>query len=452
MTSCSARWPASTYPHMNPNSLDLQIFLDAAARDAARLGWLQDIRQQAAQSFTKRGFPTTKEEDWRYTDLRETARQTVRLLTDIQPPSLAAESLSRHPLPAESGLVICFMDGKLQPGSPQPPKVPGLSVQLLSEVDPAAREALATRIAAPLTCNSNPLATLNVALLLDGLVVDIAPGCELPVPLNVLFTNSGRSAVQNRLLVRLGAGSKATIVEHHIGNSAGMSNSVTDVICEDDCALTYLRLQAESSGGTHLSGQSFRMHKNSHARLLSLDLGARLARCDLCVDLCGEGATVHANGLFIADDERHLDNHTRIDHRATQTTSRELYRGVMDGRGRGVFNGKVIVHAGAVGTDAQLRNQNLLLSDAAEIDTKPELEIYADDVRCSHGATTGQLDPAAIFYLRSRGISSEQARRMLIVSFVREVVDLPLPGALDAYVLGMLADRLPEVREVTAAP
>lgn len=436
---------------MNPDSPDLQVFRDVAARSIARLGWLQGVRERAAQSFAERGFPTTTEEDWRYTDLRATARQTLRLLTQRRPPRTTAECLPGHFLPADAGLVVTFVDGELQPGSLLPPHVAGLSIQLLSDAPPEARATLATRIAAPAACGSSPLVTLNTALLREGLLIDVAPGTELPVPLNVVFANSGSTVVQNRLLVRLGAGSKATIIEHHISNSGGVSNSVTDVICEGDSALAYLRLQAESSDGTHLSSQSFTMRNNSRADLLSLDLGARLARDDLCVDLGGQGATVHANGLFIADENRHIDNHTRIDHRARHTTSRELYRGVMDGQGRGVFNGKVIVHAGAAGTDAQLRNQNLLLSEAAEIDTKPELEIYTDDVRCSHGATTGQLDPAAIFYLRSRGMSPEQARRMLIVSFVREVIKFPLTGTLDAHVLGMLATRFPEVHEVAAA-
>jgi Fe-S cluster assembly protein SufD len=183
-----------------------------------------------------------------------------------------------------------------------------------------------------------------------------------------------------------------------------------------------------------------------------LDVGASLARNDLVVRLAAPGARVDADGLFFAADGRHLDNHTRIEHAAPATTSRESYRGIADSRGRGVFNGKVIVEAGADGSDARLTSQNLLLSAGAEIDTKPELEIYADDVKCSHGATVGQLDPAALFYLRSRGLPLDAARRMLIAAFAREVLlRLPSP-VLEAHVMAALAPRLPDLARVGAVP
>ncbi len=194
------------------------------------------------------------------------------------------------------------------------------------------------------------------------------------------------------------------------------------------------------------------MGRGATADLLHLDLGARLARNDLRVDLVAPEATVHAYGLFFADASRHLDNHTHIEHLAPHTFSREVYRGIMDGTGRGVFNGKIVVRPGADKTDARLRNQNLLLSRGAEVDTKPELEIYADDVKCSHGATTGQLDRDSIFYLRSRGIPEEQARRLLIASFAREVVRRLPPGPLEAHVVGILGDRLPGLTEAGSSP
>jgi Fe-S cluster assembly protein SufD len=254
------------------------------------------------------------------------------------------------------------------------------------------------------------------------------------------------------VLIDVGAGARATLIEHHLGRGASVSNSVTDVICAAGARLSYVKLQDEADDGIHLATQGFHLGNQASAELLHLDLGSRLARNDLRVELAGDGATVSAHGLFFADGSRHLDNHTRVDHRAPHTVSRELYRGIADSKGRGVFNGKVIVHAGAGGTDAQLRNQNLLLSSGAEIDTKPELEIYADDVKCSHGATTGQLDATAIFYLRSRGIPAEDARRMLIASFAREIVGRLPAGAIEKYVLALLHGRLPAIGEVAGEP
>ncbi len=425
-----------------------------AARRAPGLDWLAAVRDRALLRFMERGFPTTAEEDWRYTDLRDAADLTTGYAARIGPRGSPAahDEIRQRLVEPGTGVTVVLVDGILAPAF-QPIRAPaGVTISPLSETAPATRQDLAARIARSTDENGGALSALNAALLRQGLVIEVAPGAVIDSPIYVACASAADDAVQNRVLLRLGQGSRATLVEHHLSLGASVSNSVTDVICEPGSRLAYVKLQDESTAASHLACQRIALARDARADLLHLDIGARLARNDLRVEMEGAGAEVGAHGLFFADGERHLDNHTRIEHRAPRTTSRELYRGVMDGRGRGVFNGKVIVHAGAAGTDARLTNQNLLLSTTAEVDTKPELEIYADDVRCSHGATTGQLDANAIFYLRARGIPADQARRMLIASFVREIVGRLPPGALDAHVVGSLSERLPELREIGGEP
>jgi len=427
----------------------------AAALSEPALAWLATVRERALQAFVAHGFPTTSSEDWRYTDLRDTARRIADYLSRPVPPATAnsySALLERlGVLDDLHGPALILSDGTLAVDPATAPVMAGLALSALSAAQPATRTALAERITAA-TEGDGALAALNTALLRQGLVVDVAAGAELEAPVYIVCTTTTEGAPQNRILIHLRRGSRATIVEHHLGLTAAVSNTKTDVLCEPDSTLVYVKLQEDSPAATHLASQRVRLKGGARARLLHLDLGAQLARNDLHVSLDGTGAEVSANGLFFADAARHLDNHTRIEHHAAHTVSQELYRGVVSERGRGVFNGKVIVHAGANGTDAKLTNQNLLLSDTAEVDTKPELEIYADEVRCSHGATTGQLDAGAIFYLRSRGIEETQARRMLIASFVREILRNLPDAALEAHVARRLAARLPELDEAAETP
>ena len=429
----------------------LRRVAENAARLHPELAWLRDVRGHALDLFISGGFPTTAAEDWRYTNLRDAVDLTERYWAENAPPAARQQdaAVRERLVPAGANTEVIFIDGSFRADLSRLPQTSGLMVGPLSQATPQVRESLALRIAGASETASGGLAALNAALLLDGLVIEIAEGVVLEKPIYVALAGATNSASHNRVLVNLGAGSKATLIEHHVSLGASVSNSLTEVICAPASRLNYLKLQDEADAAIHLASQRLSVGRGAQADLLHLDLGGKLARNDLRVELSGDGAEVNAQGLFFADASRHLDNHTRIDHQAPQTRSRELYRGIADGNGRGVFNGKIIVHQGAVKSDARLTNQNLLLSRTAEIDTKPELEIYADDVKCSHGATTGQLDANSIFYLRSRGIAADQARRMLIASFAREIVNRVPDKALGAHVVATLRHRLPELQEVT---
>lgn len=431
----------------------LRQAIEQANRLRPELAWLQEVRGRALERLVKEGLPTIADEDWRYTDLSRVTALTASpsLLPPPLPLSQKGDPIRELIVPGLDGNTAVFVDGAYRVDLSRVSDASGVAVMPIGQAPSSMRGSLAQRIGGA-TVSSGGLAALNTALFRDGLMIEVAAGVTLDEPLYVVMGSTADDPSYNRLLVQLGAGSRATIIEHHASVGSSVSNSMTEIACGGDSHLTYAKLQAESASATHLASQHVAMERGARAELLHIDLGAKLARNDLHIELSGDGAEASAHGLFFADGSRHLDNHTRIDHRGSRTRSRELYRGIADGQGRGIFNGKVIVHAGAIKSDAHLSNQNLLLSRTAEIDTKPELEIYTDDVKCSHGATTGQLDANSIFYLRSRGIPEIEARRMLIAAFAREIIKR-LPGAsLDAHVVSLLRERLPDMRPMAGSP
>ena len=288
---------------------------------------------------------------------------------------------------------------------------------------------------------------LNAALAGDGAVIEVADDCVVERPLQILFlaTEHGvASFVQIR--IRVGRRARVSIVETYRGvpGAAGFTSAMTSVEAGAGATIEHVRIQDESEDAFHIGNLTVEQARDSRVSLHSVSLGARLARHDATVRLAGAGASVALNGLYLADGRRHIDHHLAVDHQQPDTSSRQYYKGILNDAGRGVFSGRVTVHPGAVRADADQSNRNLLLSADAEADTKPELEILADDVRCSHGATVGQLDAQALFYLRSRGLSAAAARALLVRAFAADVLGrLPLPGLADRLAARVSA-RLPE--------
>jgi Fe-S cluster assembly protein SufD len=251
---------------------------------------------------------------------------------------------------------------------------------------------------------------------------------ERPVCIRYL-TSTNSSTAQPRLLLQLGAGAKATVVEHFHSSAPAIVNPIAEVHCASGADLNYFRLQEEHPDSWHTSAQYARLGEDANFRATLIEVGGRLARNDLRIELAGPRAHADARGLFMADGSRHVESRIDVRHLAPATTSHERFRGILAGKARGVFNGRIYVDSVAQQTAAELSNRNLLLSAGAEIDTKPELEIYADDVKCAHGSTTGQLDNTALFYLLSRGVEPTVARNMLITAFAAELLsDIDLPG------------------------
>lgn len=415
------------------------------------LAWLTPLRSEALRRFDAAGFPSTRLEDWRYTDLGEYARRSREITAGVAATAAgAAPALAGRLVPAGMGLVAVFRSGVLDAGLSQPAAPAGLTCTRLAAG--AGRAAWLDSLGTDSHEGADPLAALNAALLRDGLALEVAAGARVERPLYVAHVSEPGRTAHNRLVLRLAPGSTCTLIEHQLGQDSGTANSVTDISCGRDARLTYIRLQDEPATALHVAQQRIRLEAGAEAALFGIDLGGKLVRNTLRVSLAGTGAAVDIQGLFFGDGGRHVDNQTRVDHHARGTRCQERYRGIVEDSGRGIFNGKIVVHAGADQAVAELRNENLLLSRNAEVDTKPELEIYTDDVKCAHGATTGQLDPAAVFYLRSRGIGAADARRMLIAAFAREIVGRIPVRELEDHVVGLLAARLPDLAAVGAGP
>ncbi|MGD9387739.1 MAG: Fe-S cluster assembly protein SufD [Gammaproteobacteria bacterium] len=419
----------------------LPEWVEHAAAAAGGPEWLQDRRREGLSAFAAAGFPTRRDEDWKYTDLKLVTRR-----------SFGAGVAAAPEIPAIEGLdcpALVFVNGRLAATQDLPQ---GLGVQSLAAAiaadDPACR-ALVGTIADPAR---HRFAALSTALFTDGALVDLAPGTELDTPLRLVFlTAAGEAPVLDcpRVLIRAGANSRATVIEHYgAGAGESLSLAVTEVAAGPGAVIEHYRLQESAPQAFHLGVLAARLERDAAVVSHNLSVGGRIARLDLDAALVEPGAHVTMNGLYVVRDRQHADSHTRVDHAVPRTSSDQLYRGVLTGKSRAVFNGKAIVHSGAAGTDAQQSNANLLLSPEAEVDTKPELEIYADDVKCSHGATTGQLDANALFYLRSRGVDESTARSLLTFAFA-DVVLARMPLApLRRHAEELVVGRLPDAERI----
>ncbi len=390
------------------------------------LPWLEQLRREGRALFQERGIPTTADEDWRFTDLRELARADF----SSAPGSHATATPGLPELGPEAHRLV-FCAGELQ--SIDPGSLPaGVRISSLAQTLEEEPERLASRLGTCAEQKSRSFTALNTALFRDGAVVELEAGRHLESPVHLVFVEPEGAepvAVHPRNLIIAGDGSRLTLVEHYIGSGpgGGLTNAVSEILCGRHARVEHVVLQEQARGSFHIAQLAIRQQEGSEFRQHSVALGARLSRVDIECILGEEGARAELLGIYLARDRQHVDHHTTIDHATPHTTSRELYKGILDDRGRGVFHGRIHVRPDAQKADASQTNRTLLLSDRAQINTKPQLEIYADDVLCSHGASVGQLNPDQLFYLRTRGIDRDAARAMLTLAFASEVLsELPL--------------------------
>jgi Fe-S cluster assembly protein SufD len=368
-------------------------FEKAHASDPA---FLVKLRQEAIERFAALGFPTLEDEDWRFTPLAPLTR--VPFQTD---PDLA----DGPELVIPDGVIACDL------------------IQALAKYP----ELVEPHLARYADFEDHAFAALNTAFLRDGTFVYVPPGRVIEEPIWVNFTarDAGDPLVRHRrLLVVAGRNSQATLCETYSGQPgvSYFTNAVTEIVLDEGAILDHYKVQQEGDGAFHVATTQVQLGRSSNFSSHNLTFGGRLTRNNVNAYLGGEGGECTLNGLYLGDGERLIDNHTRIDHAKPHCASHELYKGVLDGKSRGVFAGRIYVHQDAQKTDAKQTNQTLLLSDDAVIDTKPQLEIFADDVKCTHGATVGQLDAESVFYLRSRGIGKDEARALLTFAFANDVV------------------------------
>ena len=395
-----------------------------------------DLRKKAVERFSQLGFPTGREEAWRFTDVTPIAEIPFKPAVGTANPNQFA-GLAKGALKA---VQITFVDGRYAPSFSSLDLPPGVGITSVGEILKTAPDVLAPLVQVP----DDPFAALNTAFFRDGAAIRIADGVQIDRPIHILHLSSlhGDPYVMHpRTIISLGEGARATIVKSFLGPSGGtyFMNGVTTALLAQGSALDLTKVQRESQQAFHIERLEVRGERGSSFTHHSISLGAKIARNDFGVRLEGEGAECSLFGLYEVAGGQHVDHHTSIDHAQPNCTSRELYKGVLDGRSRAVFDGRIVVRPGAQTTSAIQQNKNLLLSKEALVHTKPQLEIFANDVKCKHGATIGQLDESMLFYMRSRGIGLAEARRLLIHAFASEIIDCVKTDAVRSQIGGCLA-------------
>jgi Fe-S cluster assembly protein SufD len=411
----------------------------------AQLSWLRDARREALDRFAEIGFPTARDEDWKYTNVAPIERRAFRVSS---PASGGLDAARADALALAGTHRLVFVDGRYDARlSRVPSQSAGVTLRSLAGALADDAQALAPLFAPDAATLANGFDALNAAFWTDGAHIDVAAGTAVDEPIELLFVSTAADTSNHvRTVIRCGAGSRVSVVEHYVGldDIVALTNASTSITLEDGSAIEHCKLQRESRRAFHVGAIRARQGRGSRFASGSFALGAALSRNDIATRLDAEGCDTTLDGLYMVEGRQHVDHHTCIDHAKPRGTSRELYKGVLDGTARAVFNGKVIVRPDAQKSDAHQSNRNLLLSEGAEVDTKPQLEIYADDVKCSHGATVGQLDENQVFYVRSRGVDEAVARTLLTHAFAAEIVDrcgiAPLRDRLRAILSGRLAD------------
>lgn len=415
-----------------------------AGQDAA---WLRDLRNAAIARFVECGFPSARDENWKYT--RTTAIEKRTFCCDAIKDAVDVEKISRHIAQTGDGPRLILVNGRYFPALSRLNSLPaGAGVVSLNDVLRTRPNRLQEVLDAVVVQERHPFAALNSAFADDGVHITLADNTVLAQPIEVVFVATAAldgHVIHPRILMQVGANSQAAVVERYVAvdDAAYFNNAVVEIALGANASLAHYRLQEEGAKAFHIGGVHVRQARDSRYTAHGITLGNAVLRNDIDVQLADTGTHCDLRGLYLVTGRQHVDIHTRIDHLQPCGTSNEFYKGILDGHGRGVFNGKVIVHPDAQKTDARQANKNLLLSDNAEADTKPELEIYADDVKCSHGATVGQLDAGAVFYLQSRGVDEATARQLLTHAFAAEILDEIKLDGLRNYLDGAVVARLP---------
>ncbi len=412
------------------------------------LTWLSASREQALQEFSRQGFPHHRLEDWKYTSIRPIEKRQFKL-AETTDHTVDAASLSHYLCKDMACHLMVFVDGRFSAPLSNLGTLPdGVKIKDITTALKEDTELVQTHLGSAADISRNGFAAMNMAFMSDGVFVELHKNTKVELPIHPMFLSSGKQeevTSQARILILAGQGSQAKIIESYqaLGNSVYFNNITTEIKLAANANIEHYKVQQESNKAFHIATLQVDQQRDSTFTSHSVSLGAQLARNDINSWMGDEGATCNLNGLYVTEGRQHCDFHTRIDHAMPHCTSNEFYKGILDGHSRAVFNGQVHVHPNAQKSDAQQSNKNLLLSKDAEVDTKPQLEIYADDVTASHGATVGQLDQNMMFYLRSRGIDYNAAHALLVYGFARSVIEKMSLEPLQKHLEMALVNRIP---------
>ena len=428
---------------------------EAIRRTAPAPASVADLRRRAFERFTALGIPTTRDEAWRFTNVAPIAGTAFALATPAERAAAAADVAPHAATGVGAGQTLLFVNGScVAPASdvsalPAGVEVTSLADVLAADAGGAARQAVESHLASGAGIESEAFPALNTALLQDGAVVRVPANTVVEAPIQLLFVTSprpggGPAMTHPRVLIVVGENAQVRLVESYGGGgeSAYLTNAVTEVVAGPGAVVDHYKTVREGPAAYHIASMHVRLGRAASFSSHAVTLDGAIVRNEAQALLDGEGIECTLNGLYLASGRRLVDNHTTIHHAQPHCSSHELYKGILDGAARAVFNGKIIVAIDAQKTDAKQSNKALLLSEDAQINTKPELEIFADDVKCTHGATVGQLDEDALFYLRARGLGLEQARNVLIHAFASDLLNriaiAPIREQLEDLLLAQL--------------
>ena len=401
------------------------------------LPWLRELRRDAFARFCKVGFPTTHDEDWRFTNVSAIAQTSFRLARSGRT-QLSQKELEPYRV-AGAACQVVFVNGRFARELSLLNNLPaGVKVSRLAGEISENPGAIEPHLGRYLDVRRDAFCALNTAFAEDGAYVHIPRGTLVEDPICLLFVSIGDntpSMNHPRNLIVAEEDSQATFVEDYVSlDGAVFCNTVTELVAGDHTVLSHYMIEREHKQAFNISTLRIQQGRSANVASHSVLVGGALVRNNVHPVMAGEGGECLINGLFIGNGHQHLDNYMLVEHASPRCGSRQFYNGILDGHAHGVFHGRIIVHKDAQKTDAKQTNRNLLLSDDAQIDTKPQLEIYADDVKCTHGATIGQIEGDALFYLRSRGIDEVSARKLLLFAFASECLDRMKPGTVRRHV------------------
>jgi Fe-S cluster assembly protein SufD len=431
----------------------LELFSELEKRTAGQPAWLRRMREDAFARFCEIGFPTTKDEDWRFTNVSPISQTTFEL--PVQSPNVKSSDLGRFRIP---GAICClvFINGRFAPELSQLGVLPAaVTVGSLAEAIAKNPGVIESHLGRYTKSIRDGFAALNTAFIEDGAYIHLPRRTILEAPIHLLFVSAGNGSAAmahpHNLIVAEDE-TQAGIVEDYVSLGSGVffSNAVTELVAGENAVLAHHLIEREDLEALNVSTLHLEQARSANLSSHSVLLGGALVRNNVHPVLAGEGGECLINGLFLGNVRQHMDNYMLVEHASPHCSSRQFYNGILDGHAHGVFHGRIIVHKDAQKTDAKQTNRNLLLSDDAQIDTKPQLEIYADDVKCTHGATIGQIEENALFYMRSRGIDETAARRLLLFAFASESLERIRNGAVREYLEGTIRQWLPEGRSAPA--
>lgn len=404
--------------------------------------WLKSLRREAFDHFTEKGFPTIKDEEWKYTSV-----SSEQLAVSRSETSVSSDSVTKILSEIEIGNRLVFVDGVLDSELTTLKDLPK-AVWVSSFAEAFEDETFKANLAKSVEYDFNGFTALNTAFVNEGVFIHVPKNTKIETPVHLVFIGKSETANFTRVLFVGEQGSEAEIVEHYTraDEAKYFTNAVVEISLADNAKLVHTRVQRESHNAFHVVSSNTNLNRASIYDNTNITLGAKLSRHDLNLSFNAEGGECWIDGLYLVEDGQHTDTHSRIDHRMKNCVSHQNYKGILDGKSRAVFNGKVFVHENASGTDANQSNKNLLLSNDARVDTKPQLEIFNDDVKCAHGATVGQLEEEELFYLLSRGLNEDLARNLLTYGFAEEIINKieieSIKKQLDEAVLNRLHARL----------